>query len=125
ARPATGWIFFGWTGSMTGTTPTASFVMAEGTSLIANFVPNPFVEGAGRYTGLFSLNGKHGVVRLKLTRSGAFTGRARLGRASVTLSGRFSAAGDGQINATGSEGKNYTTTLHYDSASMHVSGMFA
>jgi hypothetical protein len=125
ALPDTGWIFAGWTGSMTGSTPTARFVMAEGMSLVANFVPNPFVEGAGRYTGLFSLNGKHGVARLRLTRNGAFTGRAKLGRASVVLSGRFSAAGDAQISATGSDGKNYTTTLHYDSASAHVSGSFA
>jgi uncharacterized repeat protein (TIGR02543 family) len=54
ARPALGWIFSGWTGSLAGPDPAVSFVMTDGMSLTANFIPNPFIVGQGRYSGVFA-----------------------------------------------------------------------
>jgi hypothetical protein len=94
-------------------------------TLVANFVPNPFGAGAGKYIGLFSNGGSHGVLRLSLSETGAFTGRLKLGRTLAVFSGRFSAAGDSQVIATGSDGQAYTATLHYDSVTTQVTGTLA
>jgi uncharacterized repeat protein (TIGR02543 family) len=122
ARPASGWIFSGWTGSLAGPDATANFVMTDGMSLTANFVPNPFLTGAGRYTGLFASGDVRGVSRLTLSSTGAFTGRLKFGRTTVRLAETFASSGDAQFTATGSDGKKYTVALHYDSATTHVTG---
>jgi uncharacterized repeat protein (TIGR03803 family) len=53
AKPATGWLFSGWSGSVSASNNPLSFVMQSGFAIAANFVTNPFIAATGTYDGLF------------------------------------------------------------------------
>jgi len=80
AKPDPGYSFAGWTGSIVAGTPVLAFTMETNMSLVANFVPNPFIPQQGTFNGLFmdsndSTEGSSGFFTLALTTSGAFTGK--------------------------------------------------
>jgi uncharacterized repeat protein (TIGR02543 family) len=95
ATPAAGFLFNGWTGSATARSAALSFVMAAGTNLTANFVPNPFSERKGGYTSL--LSGGAGEVKISLTGSGLFTGVVLFEGKSYIVQGRLAADGTGTV----------------------------
>ncbi len=53
ARPSSGNLFAGWTGSTSSPDATLKFAMTTNTSFTAHFVTNPFPEFKGTYAGLF------------------------------------------------------------------------
>jgi hypothetical protein len=115
ATAKAGWLFAGWSGGITGLQKTVSFTMPEGgLDLAATFIPNPFLAGHGGYTGLFTTtDGTHGAVSVSLGASGAFTGRLRFDGESLTLKGRFDAAGAAQVTVTSTSGATYSLALTY------------
>lgn len=53
AKPASGYLFQGWLGTVTTTNTTMEFVMEPNMVLVAKFVPTPFMAAKGTYNGLF------------------------------------------------------------------------
>ncbi len=102
AEPAEGWLFTGWTGSLTNNSAKLTFVMQTNMSLRAEFKPNPFKVIAGDFHGLiFQTNTVSadycGRFTLTTSERGAFKVRLILGGAAHNLSGQFDA--DGQASA--------------------------
>lgn len=102
AEPAEGWLFTGWTGSLTNSSAKLSFVMQTNMSLRAEFKPNPFKVIAGDFHGLvFQTNAVSadycGHFTLTTSERGAFKVRLILGGVTHNLSGQFDA--DGQASA--------------------------
>ena len=98
AKPAPGYVFAGWSGSLTSNAAKLTFSAQPDTVLVANFVPSPFPALAGTFSGLFYETDKLtaascGLVRLQLARGGALSGRVCLGGTNYPVSGRF--LGDG------------------------------
>jgi hypothetical protein len=86
--------FAGWTGSVTSSSPTITFVMSPDFSLQANFVRSPFVPAAGLYDGLFYQSAgidqqSAGAIRLVCTKRGVYSGSLRLGPFRYAFRGRF------------------------------------
>ncbi|MCU0785646.1 MAG: hypothetical protein MUF81_16695, partial [Verrucomicrobia bacterium] len=94
ATPAANQLFVGWSGSITSSVPTVSFVMRSNLLIQANFVPNPFVPGSGSYNGLFyeedavRLNSA-GLFSITVSSQGTYSGRLQLGARRYSFSGKF------------------------------------
>ncbi len=102
AEPAEGWLFTGWSGSVTNSIAKLSFVMQTNFVLRAEFKPNPFKIIAGDFHGLiFQTNAVSsdycGYFTLTTSERGAFRVRLILGGVTHNLSGQFDA--DGQASA--------------------------
>lgn len=102
AEPAEGWLFTGWTGSVTNESAKLSFVMQTNMTLRATFKPNPFKVIAGDFHGLiFQTNAVSsdycGHFMLTTSARGAFKVRLILGGITHNLSGQFDA--DGKASA--------------------------
>jgi hypothetical protein len=95
ARPANGYAFAAWSdGNGETTRDRLGFIMEEGMSLQAIFVPNPFLDFGGSYKGLFhSIDEKSvsptnsGFLELTLTDQGWASGTVLLGRQTYRFSG--------------------------------------
>ena len=76
--------------------PTLKFVMREGLSIHAKFIPNPFPSRVGTFNGLLRSPGNStvGFVTVTLSASGSFTGKVMLGMTGFAVQGRFDHAGD-------------------------------
>lgn len=125
ARPARDSIFNGWTGTITTNKSKFSFVMENGMTLTANFVPNPFAETKGTYYGLIQSatpsNEGSGFIKIKTTRKGTFSGKITLGGKNYSLRGKFN--GDGSF--TGSHSRSDLVVdllLHLDDNSDQITG---
>lgn len=102
AEPAEGWLFTGWTGSVTNKSAKLSFTMQTNMALRAEFKPNPFKVIAGDFHGLiFQTNATtaahSGYFTLTTSEKGAFKVRLILGGITHNLSGQFDA--DGRASA--------------------------
>jgi uncharacterized delta-60 repeat protein len=98
AKPGSGQIFAGWSGSLSGSAATLSFVMESNLVLQASFTTNPYPALAGRYLGLFSdslgvASESSGEFQLSVTRTGTFSGTVQLGRSRYAASGRLDRTG--------------------------------
>lgn len=97
AKPAVGWLFDRWSGSVESSTVTVSFAMAEGLSLTAHFRVNPFYALKGGYNGLVSAetaaHATSGFLKLSMGVTGAFTGRFTIGGKAYSFRGNFDPAG--------------------------------
>ena len=114
AKPKRGYIFSGWSGTLSNNTPKLSFVPQEGMRLQANFVPNPFVPFKGTYNGLVTEEDgvrqrSGGFLTLTLTGKGAYSGSLLLGGARSSLSGQFDSSGNS--SATVKSGASADLTL--------------
>jgi len=101
AKPAKGWLFAGWSGTISSSSAALSFRMEEGVVLTALFVPNPFIERGGSYLGVFSGGGQAGMVQVRLNQQGLFTGKLKLGGEKSGFSGKFSPEGIAQLELDG------------------------
>jgi hypothetical protein len=101
AKPAKGWLFAGWSGSISTSSAALSFRMEEAIVLTARFVPNPFLEQGGNYIGVFSGGGQAGMLQMRLNQQGIFTGKLKLDGEKSGFSGKFSSEGIAQIEVGG------------------------
>ncbi|MES2572689.1 MAG: lamin tail domain-containing protein, partial [Verrucomicrobiota bacterium] len=73
AKPAPGWIFREWLGA-SGFDERLHFQMSEGLEITALFIPNPYIEATGTYTGLVGgdllKHENRGAFSMQLTRTG-------------------------------------------------------
>jgi uncharacterized protein YkwD len=72
--------------------------------------PNPYLDAAGRYGGMFSAGENQAILRVMLNATGVFTGRLRLPGASLAVNGTFGENGRATLNL----GSGYTLALSFD-----------
>ena len=90
ATPASGYIFAGWTGDVTGANAALTFTMQNNVNLQANFQPSPYLTTAGAYYGIVTTGSGAPDGFLRMTVS---TGSLRAGlcfRVGVVLFGATS-----------------------------------
>jgi hypothetical protein len=80
AAPAAGYLFAGWSGSVTTNTLALTFNLQGNLDELASFVPNPFIAEHGTFDGLFMdpddvTEAGSGFFTLSLTTTGSFTGK--------------------------------------------------
>jgi len=118
AKPATGQVFAGWTGSIVSSSTTLKFLLTSNMVLQANFIPNPYVPVSGAYNGLFFEDEgirpeSAGFVTASLTSGGSYSGKLQIGNNKFSFSGKLNL----QCQATNriKRGTNYmTVTLQAD-----------
>jgi hypothetical protein len=104
AIPADGQDFSGWSGSVTSTNATISFMMAADLSLRAKFVPSPFFAAQATYHGLFyqqDTNQNMDLVRqessgaftVSTTKKSKYTGSLQIGTARYSFHGILDSQG--------------------------------
>jgi hypothetical protein len=109
AVPDAGQLFYGWSGTISGTRNPLSFTMQSNMTLQATFIANPFPNLKGDYKGLFypgdpghidftADTTNCGCFALKLTTNGYFSGQVRLAEASLPFSGAFNPDLQAQVN---------------------------
>ena len=118
AEPRPDHFFNGWSGSVTSTTPSFTFLVptnATNFSLTAKFISNPFKTFAGEYRGIFRSTNtldltSAGAMSLTLTRSGLYSGHIRHRGGRYIFAGRFSSGGGSLLQGTFG-GVNRTVTI--------------
>jgi hypothetical protein len=98
AQPTNGFLFAGWTGSITSSAPTLTFTAQAGQVIEANFISNPFLPAKGSYAGLFFPTNdaafqSSGFLTATLSGLGAFSSRIQLAGSSFSFSGQFTTNG--------------------------------
>ena len=88
ATPGVDQVFAGWSGDVSSPSATLTFTVTENMSLTANFKPSPFLALKGAYAASFS-GTPAGILRLSLTKTGAFTGQVLIGGRAYPVLGRF------------------------------------
>jgi uncharacterized repeat protein (TIGR02543 family) len=94
ATPSAGYVFAGWTGDISSTSPTITFVMTDSLALQANFVVSPYPPVAGTYNGLFYEASEvrlpsAGAVNVYLEAGGNYSAWLQLGSARHSFSGKL------------------------------------
>jgi hypothetical protein len=112
AKPLPGNIFRGWKdadGNVLSTNLSTTFLMSEGLTLRAAFIPNPFTRAKGTYNGLFygyDTNGttliptNSGLITLTLTSNGTYSAKATQVSGSYSFTGALALSGDDTNSAT-------------------------
>ncbi|MBI3853350.1 MAG: tandem-95 repeat protein [Verrucomicrobia bacterium] len=98
AVPATGQRFAGWSGSLSSSSPTVTFVLTSNFVLQANFVPSSLTPAKNRYSGLFYENDEvrqnsAGFLTLATTTRGTYSGRLQMGANRYAFSGQLNLQG--------------------------------
>ena len=129
AKPGVGQVFSNWTGIVTVTTPTLTFVMQSNMVWQANFVPNPFTPFVGSYQGLiFDTNGPthagSGFFSTTLASAGSFTAKIILAGQNLSLSGQFTAGGFFSNNIVRKGLPAVSAQLTLDLANGGITGLF-
>ena len=125
AMPGKGYIFYDWTQNGVAVSASASytFVLSGSRSLVADFVPNPFIAVSGTYNGLFcdETNGPSlqsaGCVTVSATAGGAFSGDLQMGGTRYPLSGQFDPTGAATKTITRVNSGSLTVDLQLDISS--------
>jgi len=98
AAPNSGHVFSNWTGGVIGNQPKLSFLMSSNLEIVANFVPNPFLNVKGAYNGLIyvpdcATNAGAGFFNFNLTDRGTYTASVLLGGKKYPASGALDLEG--------------------------------
>lgn len=96
-QPAAGYVFAGWSGTITSSSPALAFTVSGETSVTANFVKNPI----GAYAGRFSTLTRNGLLTVVIGKGGVWTASLRTVAGVAAFRGRLDPSGAGKI-ATGS-----------------------
>lgn len=99
AKPAQNFVFTNWSGTLSNNNPTLSFIMKPGMSLVANFVPNGFINMAGVYSGLIQetdarIESSGRLTSFKVNRDGTYSGKITLQGVIYPFSGSFDLSGN-------------------------------
>jgi hypothetical protein len=94
ATPASGYLFSGWSGSVSSQSPTITFTMQSNTVLQANFVASPFAGATATYNGLFNEADEvrlhsSGAFNVFIDGSGNFSAWVQLGYTRYQFAGAF------------------------------------
>lgn len=131
AEPRPDHFFNGWSGSVTSTTPSFTFLVptnATNFSLTAKFISNPFKTFAGEYRGIFRSTNtldltSAGAISLTLTRSGLYSGRIQHLDGRYVFAGRFSSGGGSLLQGNfGGVNRTVTLRLEYTNSAGIITG---
>lgn len=119
ATAQSGYVFSGWTGSITTNRNPLTVKLEAAVVLQANFVPDPFIQTKGTYNGLFSVtNGVSvqtaGMVRnLVVSQTGTYSGSLVIAGVGHGFSGAFDSGGQAtnRVLRAASQGGNLTLVL--------------
>jgi cyclophilin family peptidyl-prolyl cis-trans isomerase len=133
AKPAPGYSFLGWTGTVSSTAATIGFTMSSNMAISAVFIPNPFIPTMGVYNGLFSettnvvRNERAGYFTMKLTDRGTFTAKLTLEGKSIPFAGLFDLDGSTSklITRNGSNDLFVALNLDITNGTCQVTGRVA
>lgn len=94
AVPLAGYVFSNWTGHVSGSAPTLTFLMESNLQVVANFVENPFASRKGVYSGLFYEDDqvrleRSGAFTFSLTDKGTYSASLQIGNKKTRASGRL------------------------------------
>ena len=94
ATPASGYLFSGWSGSVSSSSATISFTMQSNTVLQANFVANPYTTATATYNGLFNEADEvrlhsSGAFNLFMDGNGNFSAWVQIGYSRYQFAGAF------------------------------------
>ncbi len=94
ATPAAGYLFGGWSGSISSPAATISFTMRSNTVLQANFVVNPYTTATATYNGLFNEADEvrlhsSGAFNLFMDGNGNFSAWVQIGYSRYQFTGAF------------------------------------
>jgi hypothetical protein len=102
ARGTGGYVFSSWSGCVTSEVANLAFMMQSNAMVVANFVPFPFGDSAGRYrtsfTNYWSNFGElptpiPGWIDIRILKSGNFHGVLEMDQTRHSISGQFDASG--------------------------------
>lgn len=98
AVPLAGYVFSNWTGNVSGSSPTLTFLMESNLQVIANFVANPFASRKGSYNGLFYEDdqvrlGQSGAFNFSLADKGTYSASLQIGSKKTRASGKLNLEG--------------------------------
>jgi len=109
-----GYLFAGWSGSKSSNNSTIAFTMAEGYTLTANFVANPFTSVTNAYQGLIETSAGEGLVKIVSTSAGHFLGKLKLDGITTAFTGKFDLNGAAQASVPTTDGGTLTFNLQID-----------
>ncbi|HEX4086209.1 MAG TPA: CAP domain-containing protein [Chthoniobacteraceae bacterium] len=104
AKAAAGYVFTGWTGSVTSGSATLTFTMQNTVDLQANFSAGPYLAVTGAYYGVVTSGSSaapDGFLQLSMLDTGRFTGRVFVSGSSWSFSGQLDSNGDATITIPG------------------------
>jgi subtilisin family serine protease len=122
AVPAPGQVFAGWNGFAGASPfPHLAFVAQSNLTLVAHFVPSPFLPSKGNFAGLLAnTNGvtpeDSGYFGVSVTQSGMFSGRLLVGGSRYTFHNQFNASGDAVVTIRRRLATPLVLALHLDLA---------
>ena len=98
AIPAAGQEFAGWSGSLSSSAPSITFVLTSNLVLQANFVPSSFTPAQAAYNGLFYEDKEvqqysSGFFTASTTTRGTYSGRLQIGASRCSFSGQLNLQG--------------------------------
>jgi len=104
ATPEPGYLFAGWTGSITSGSAALSFTMQAGVNLQANFQPSPYLAASGAYYGLVTSGSETttaGLARVTVSAYGLFTGKVTISGTAFSFTGQLNSDGYGTATVDG------------------------
>ena len=119
ATPAAGHVFTGWSGGVSGVSPSLQFTMQPNLVIEANFAPRVASLSRGVFNGLvYPTNSlapsRCGFFQLEIAADGGFTGSLRQGVASHAMSGQFDLNGQATTTVARAGLSPLTVSLQLD-----------
>jgi hypothetical protein len=97
AIPGPAQVFSNWVGDVSSSVAALTFVMQSNMTLLANFIPNPFLAAKGTYYGLFGQTNRaqqlSGFFTLALADHGAYSASLKRGTNTYPWTGQIDVAG--------------------------------